>query len=221
MTLEVIAKGLIDVIKINQSQADRIEFCRNLEVGGLTPYKWKIVVASKISKKPINVMLRYSSESFTYSDKEFAKLIKTAKWLAKRNINGVIFGILKNDEIDIKRTKQIIRVVKNKQKVFHKAFDEVNNFKNALEQLEKIGIDNVLTSAGKNINDNLTIMKSLKDYTDITIIAGGGVTFDNINKIKKVADEIHVGTAVRKNNNWKSKIDINKINRLKTIIENN
>lgn len=42
MKLEVIAKNLKDVITINRSGADRIEFCRDLTVGGLTPKKWVI-----------------------------------------------------------------------------------------------------------------------------------------------------------------------------------
>lgn len=220
MTLEVIAKNLKDIIKINKSKANRIEFCRNLEVGGLTPNRWIIRIAAKISRIPINVMLRPSSENFNYSEKEFKKMLKDAAFLEKTKINGVVFGILNdNNEIDIVRMKQIIEKIPNKQKVFHKAFDQVKDFNQGLDILKQLKIDTVLTAAGENISENLTILKDLTATKKVIIMGGGGVTFDNVKKVISVVNDVHVGTAIRKDNTWNSKIDITKINQLKNIIE--
>lgn len=221
MKLEVIAKNLRDVIKINQTKADRIEFCQNLEEGGLTPVRWMIKLATKISKVPINVMLRPSSRSFNYSEKEFAQMLNDAAWLETTKVNGVVFGILNDkNEIDVERMKQIIAKLPNKQKTFHKAFDEVSDFQNALAILNDLRIDSVLTAAGKDINQNLAVLQELTKNNKVTIIAGGGVTFSNVSTIKGVVDEIHVGTAIRQKTNWKSKIDVSKVNQLYELINN-
>lgn len=220
MKLEVIAKNLSDILKINKTNANRIEFCRNLEVGGLTPKRWVIKLAVMIARVPINVMLRPSSESFNYSEKDFKKMLKDAAFLAKTKVNGVVFGILNaNNEIDINRMQQIIAKIPNKQKTFHKAFDQVNDFKQSLNILKSLKIDAVLTSAGKDINQNILTLKALTNSQKLTIIGGGGINFNNVEKISSVVNDIHVGTTIRKNNNWNSKIDIKKVNQLKVLIE--
>jgi len=49
--------------------ADRIEFCRALDVGGLTPYDSDLEKIKSI-KKPVNVIIRLSN-TFNPSDEEF------------------------------------------------------------------------------------------------------------------------------------------------------
>lgn len=221
MKLEVIAKNLRDIIKINKSKADRIEFCCNLEVGGLTPKRWIIRLAARISHLPINVMLRPNSESFNYSEKEFARMLKDAEFLEKIKINGVVFGILNDkNEIDIARMQQIIARIPNKEKVFHKAFDEVPNFEQALDILEQLKVDAILTSAGKDINQNLLILEKLTTLRKVRVIGGGGISFDNAKKVSCLVDDVHVGRTVRKNNSWDDEIDITKIDQLKDLINN-
>lgn len=219
MVLEVIAKNLRDILKINKTKADRIEFCRCLTEGGLSANRWVIKIAVKISKVPINVMLRPSSESFNYSEKDFNRMLKDAAFLEKTKVNGVVFGILNdNNEIDVARMQEIISKIPSKQKVFHKAFDEVKDFNKSLDVLKELKIDAVLTSAGSDINNNLAILKQLKDKKKLIIIGGGGINFNNIKNVSLVVDEIHVGTTVRKNSSWSGTIDVNKVNQLKGII---
>lgn len=220
MKLEVIAKNLNDIIKINQTNADRIEFCRNLEVGGLTPNKIVIWLATKISKKPINVMLRPSDRSFNYNDYEYNQMIKMAKFINKINVNGVVFGILnENNEVDIERMTEIVKLLTKKEKTFHKAFDEVTNLKKSLLDLEKIGMSHVLTAGGKKpIHENLDQLKELKQMEKLSIIAGGGVDWNNINEVSNVTNEIHVGTLARKNKSWNKPIDIEMVNQIKSKI---
>lgn len=221
MKLEVIAKNLKDVIKINKTKANRIEFCRDLEVGGLTPKRWIIRLAARISHLPINVMLRPSSESFNYSEKEFAKMLKDAEFLEKTKVNGVVFGILDdNNEIDVARMQQIIDRIPSKEKVFHKAFDEVPNFEQALNILEQLKVDAILTSAGKDINQNLSTLEKLTSMKKLRIIGGGGVSFANAKKVSCVVDDVHVGRTVRKNNSWDDEIDLAKVDQLSDLIKN-
>lgn len=221
MKLEVIAKNLKDIIKINKTKADRIEFCRNLEVGGLTPKRWIIRLAVRVSHLPINAMLRPSSESFNYSDKEFAKMLKDAEFLEKTKVNGVVFGILdENNEIDVARMQQIIAKIPSKEKVFHKAFDEVKNFEHAIDVLEQLKINAVLTAAGKDINQNLSTLKNLTAMKKVRIIGGGGITFDNAKKISCIVDDIHVGRTVRKRDSWDGEVDLIKIEQFNKLIKN-
>lgn len=220
MKLEVIAKNIFDIYKINKSQADRIEFCKDLEVGGLTPSRFSIWLAAKISKVPVQIMIRPSASSFNYSVKDFEKMKKTARFVEKvSNINGVVFGILNDqNEIDEIRMQELVALLPSKQKTFHKAFDEVANKEQGIATLKELGIDHVLTSAGKNINENLDLLKKLTDLNQVTVLAGGGVNFDNIKNIIPACSEVHVGTAVRAENNWASKIVVAKINEMKMIV---
>lgn len=220
MKLEVIATNLRDIIKINKTDADRIEFCRALKQDGLTPRRWKIKLATRISKIPINVMLRPTSKSFNYSDQEFKRMLKDAAFIERTKANGVVFGILTDkNKIDSKRIKEIIVQIPNKEKVFHKAFDQVPNFQQGLKQLAKLKLDAVLTAAGKDINQNLAQLAELTAMKQVRVIAGGGVNFDNITAISQVVDDVHVGTTIRFNNSWDKKIDPIKIEQLKLIIK--
>lgn len=220
MKLEVIAKNLKDISTINRSAADRIEFCRNLPVGGLTPKRWVIWLAAKIAKVPINVMLRPTSDSFNYSDKDFQRMLKDAAFIARTKVNGVVFGILNEQkEIDVARMQQIVALLPNKQKVFHKAFDELDDLPKGLQILADLGVDAVLTAGGADINANLLTLAQLTATKKLTIIGGGGVTFANAPAVAAVVDDVHVGTAVRINNSWTKKINQVKITELNEMIK--
>ncbi|KMQ93675.1 dna topoisomerase iv subunit a [Lasius niger] len=101
----------------------------------------------------------------------------------------------KNNEIDIQRMKQVIAKIPSKEKIFHKAFDKVKNFEYALDVLAKLKMNAVLTAAGENnINQNLATLEKLTAMKKLTIIGGGGITFDNIKKISCVVNDVHVVT---------------------------
>lgn len=222
MKLEVIANSLADIIAINQSQADRVEYCRDLEVGGLTPNYEDIKAVTEAAKVPVNVMVRPHDKGYVYTEAEFAQILKDVDFIANETkAAGIVVGILTNEgKVDLERLKQIIAHAKDKTVTFHRAFQEVENQLEVLTTLEKMGIGCILTSGGNNINESLSLLKTLKEATKIKILGGGGVNFANVLQIKAVVDEIHVGTAIRETNSWSAPISIYKINQIKSCLEN-
>lgn len=224
MTLEVIAKNINDILEINKSNADRIELCSNLEVGGLTPELDFIKQACEKSKKPVNVMVRYTHSNFIFTKDELNKQLDSIKWISENTkANGVVIGAINEDKtINEDFLKKLNGIKNNLEITFHKAFDEVNDFVESYKILEKYGVKNVLTSGGPNINKGFVILNKMATLKgNVNILIGGGVTTDNINECLKYSDNIHIGTHARKNKNWDSDISIDNINNVKNIMINN
>ncbi|PPE05377.1 copper homeostasis protein CutC [Williamsoniiplasma lucivorax] len=219
MKLEVIATSIEDIKQINQSQADRIEFCFELERGGLTPNHQAIKEAGEVSKLPVNVMLRPNDFGYVYSDQDFTQMLDDAKFIATTKVNGVVMGFLTPDnKIDKLRFKQIINLLPGKQIVCHRAFQEVIDQIQGLKDLHELGVEIVLTSGREKIDESLDLLKTLTETKLVIIQAGGGVGFDNIQAIKQVVDDIHVGTAIRQTKSWDAPISIAKINQMKALL---
>jgi copper homeostasis protein len=124
MKLEVIATSLSDLKQINQSQADRIEYCVNLEVGGLTPTHQEILAFLDQAKLPVNVMVRPTSRDFYYTESEFQQMLRDVKFLSQTSANGIVVGILDYDDtIDFERMQAIMELKGDKEVTFHRAFE--------------------------------------------------------------------------------------------------
>ena len=125
--------------------------------------------------------------------------------IAKNNqAHGVVFGILQNDKIDLKKNEELVKLAKDLDLkcTFHKAFDECENINQSLIELSEIGFDWVLTS-GKEKNaefglQNLKMLSKIKNRK-IKILAGGGITGLNYYKFLNLGlDGIHF--SIDKNN---------------------
>jgi len=220
MKLEVIAINLVDVKKINESNADRIEFCHNLEVGGLTPTYAEIKQTAEESKLPINVMLRPTARDFYYTEAEFEQMLTDLKFIVTTKVNGIVVGIINPDgTINKERMQKIMELRGDKKVTFHRAFEQVKDQIQGLKDLAELGVDSLLTSGNGKILDSLDLLKELTDQKLVTIIGGSGINVDNIQQVSKNVNEIHVGTAVRDNQSWTSPINVEKINQLKEIIK--
>lgn len=216
MKLEVIAKDLKDIAMINESVADRIEFCHDLEIGGLTPSYDEISQAGLISKVPVNIMVRPHDRGYVYTDAEFQQMLKDIEYIAGTKAAGIVVGVLTSDhKIDVVRMKEIMALKKDKTVTFHRAFQEVADQTTGLKVLHDLGVNTILTSGAANINESLSLLDQLKAQKLVTILGGGGVDFTNVDAVKKVVDEIHVGTAIRETKSWAAPISLAKISEMK------
>ncbi|WP_338970366.1 copper homeostasis protein CutC [Spiroplasma endosymbiont of Labia minor] len=223
MLLEVIAKDEKDVELINKSNASRIEFCHNLNVGGLTPDYKSISKVMDETEKPINIMIRPTARDFVYTDEEFNQMIEDIKFIKTTKANGIVIGILNVDNtIDFDRMNIVCKTAQGLDITFHKAFDLVVDKMKGISILEKLGVKSVLTSYGENIVENIDkLYELMQEANELNIIAGGGINFSNVKKIKPNVDEIHVGTAVRQNNSFDDPVSIDLINEMKKLIDEN
>ncbi|CEK33222.1 copper homeostasis protein,Copper homeostasis protein CutC,copper homeostasis protein CutC,Uncharacterized protein involved in copper resistance,CutC family [[Clostridium] sordellii] len=223
--LEIIGMSVEDAIAIEKCGADRIELVSALTEGGLTPSFGLIESVVNKVKIPVNVMIRHHAKSFVYSDEDINIMIKDIEKVKEIGANGVVFGML--DEKNNIREEQLITLLeaaKGLDVTYHRAIDETNVI-DSIKILSKYEyITNVLTSAGKgNIENNIEKIKEMKKNAgSINILLGGGLNFENIDRIKNLTNnkDFHFGTAIRVDKNPFREIDESKLRKLVEIINN-
>ena len=215
MILEVCANSYESAINAENGGAHRIELCENLSVGGLTP---NFELAKKVINElniPVFILIRPRDGDFNYSNEEFEKIKKDIILFKDLGCKGIVSGILTKDKnIDIKKTKELIELSRPLEFTFHRAFDEVNNPKVALNQLVELKADRILTSGQeKTAIEGIEMIKKLAvlSKNKIKIMPGSGINSANITEFTKLdINEIH-GSFSKQEENNKSISNINMI----------
>ncbi|XP_057338584.1 copper homeostasis protein cutC homolog [Microplitis mediator] len=183
--------------------ASRLEACSALSEDGLTPTPGLIRFIKNYSNVPVYAMIRIRAGNFVYSEEEKEAMLYDLKILDSIGADGFVFGALKADNsVDVDVCKEIINAAKFKPVTFHRAFDEVADPFEALEQVIGLGFARVLTSGQKNTApEGLELIKELvKQAGDrIIIMPGSGINPDNILLIKDTthAKEFHASAKIR------------------------
>ena len=227
--LEVIAVNLDDIKVLNRfaNQIDTIEYCIDLQQGGITPSLDDILEVDKFAPKiPIHIMLRRSSNDFATSE-DFAYLKeKLAQIKPLSSIKGFVYGFLKKLEnevvINFDYTKVISDLVTPATSVFHRAFNEINAYsKNeTIKQLFYHNIKTILMSGtNKNITDNIPELLSYQKLGLCKILLGGGIDFNNIKQLKDAGlENFHIGKCIRNNDSFASEINVNLLQKFIKIV---
>ena len=226
MLLEVCANSYQSAKNAQEAGAHRIELCQELSVGGITPSYGLLKQVIENLKIPVFVLIRPRSGNFVYSNDEFEIMKQNIQLCKEMGCQGIVSGVLKEDRtIDIIRTKELVELSSPLKFTFHRAFDEVENPENALNQLIDLGIERILTSGqevtavkGLELLNRLNIMANDR----ITILAGSGINAGNVSKFKSIGlKEIHT-SASKKIEQEKSLFGttntISDLNNIKTII---
>ena len=215
MILEVCANSYKSAINAEKAGAHRIELCENLAVGGLTPnYKLAKEVIIDLSI-PVFILIRPRDGDFNYSKNEFEQIKKDIILFKDLGCKGIVSGILTKDKnLDINRTKELIKLSKPLEFTFHRAFDEVINPIETLHQLIKLKVNRLLTSGQmKTAIKGIDMIKKLIILSEdnIKIMPGSGINPGNISKFTKLSlNEIH-GSFSKQEKNNKSTSNINMI----------
>lgn len=221
--LEIIGMTVEDAKIIEDCGADRIELVSALTEGGLTPSFGLIERVVNSVKIPVNVMIRHHAKSFIYSKEDIGIMQKDISIIKEIGANGVVFGMLdKDNNIDEKNLNVLLECCDNLDVTFHRAIDESNIMDSIRILKDYDKITNILTSGGRgSIVDNIRILKNMMlNSNHIKILLGGGLNFNNIEKIKELtkANNFHFGTAIRINNNPFEDIDRQKLKKLVNMI---
>lgn len=187
--LEIACFNLNSAIIAQENGADRVELCTGFEVGGTTPSTEDIIEARKLLSIDLYVMIRPRGGNFVYSDEEFMKMKLNILQMKSYGINGFVFGILNEDNVvNIAQNKELVGLAKPFPCTFHRAFDEVSDVFQSLEDIIECGFTTVLTSGQtQNVTagiDNLTELVK-KTNNRITIMPGGGLRSSNIGLVQQ------------------------------------
>jgi copper homeostasis protein len=181
--IEIACFNLDSVLIAQKAGADRIELCAKMSVGGTTPTIEMIQQARKL-ELPLYVMIRPRGGNFVYSDSEFEQMKSEIETIKKLGVNGFVFGILKDDQtIHIEQNSELVALASPLSCSFHRAFDEVLNYQQALEAVISCGFSTLLTSGTfPNVMEGKDVLKQLVVQANnrIEIMPGGGLRSTNI-----------------------------------------
>ncbi|TVZ55410.1 copper homeostasis protein [Lutibacter sp. Hel_I_33_5] len=207
MILEICTNSYQSALNAQNAGADRIELCSELSVGGITPSYGLLKKISEEITIPVNVLIRPRSGNFYYSDDEFELMKSNIEFCKKLGFNGIVSGILDPDNsIDIKCTKELIKLSKPLTFTFHRAFDCVKNPKESLLQLINLKVDRILTSGLQDkAEQGIELLIELKELAKdkIIILPGNGINPTNIHLFKNAGfKEVHSSASkvIRKEN---------------------
>ena len=189
-----------EAIKAESLGANRIELCDNLSEDGTTPSFGNIKKAINTLKIPVMVIIRPRGGNFEYSEDEVEIMLEDIKMCKELGAYGVVIGALQGKKIDLNLTKRLVEEAKPMKVTFHMAFDEIEDKKEAIDQLVELEVDRILTKGGRgNALIGRDIIKDLIKYAAdrIIIMPGKGVNKENREYILEYtgAKEIH-GTRV-------------------------
>ncbi|MEQ6124878.1 copper homeostasis protein CutC [Pseudotenacibaculum sp. MALMAid0570] len=198
MIVEICANSYQSAINAEKAEANRIELCSELTLGGITPSYGLLKKVMQNISIPVHVLIRPRSGDFTYSDEEFEIMKKDILLCKELGCAGIVSGILNSDNtINIHRTQELVASSQPMSFTFHRAFDWVNNPKEEILKLSKIGVARVLTSGQQTTAEKgISLLKELKDKTTISILPGGGINIKNVHLFKEAGfDEVHLSAS--------------------------
>jgi copper homeostasis protein len=199
LLLEVAVDSLERAVAAERGGAHRLELCRQLEVGGLTPGIELIRRVRAGVQIPIHVLVHPRAGNFGYSDEEFAQLKEELSAIREQNVQGIVTGALLADgSVDQKWTRELVTLALPLQVTFHRAFDETKDLEAALEAVVGSGAHRILTSGGAASAEQgaLTLRRLVNQAgRRITILPGGGLHAGNIAEVAAAtgAREFHTG----------------------------
>jgi len=184
MIVEICSNSIESVLIANKANADRIELCSGLNIGGLTPSTGLIELAVEKSKIPIHCLIRPREGHFIYDKYDFETIIADITKMQSLGVSGIVIGVMtKEYKLNIKQLDKIIKVSKDLEVTYHRAFDSLKDPEKELKILSSIGVSRILSSGGadsaiKGIN-KLIRWNSISPKS-IEIQPGGGINISNV-----------------------------------------
>tara|TARA_B100001996_G_C18584189_1_gene563500 strand:- start:387 stop:1034 length:648 start_codon:yes stop_codon:yes gene_type:complete len=186
--LEACVENLDQALLAERKNADRIELCGRLDLGGITPSREMIISSVKQLSIPAKIMIRPRGGNFIYSSPEVELMMSDIIFCKKNGIGEIVLGALTDKgEVDLPLIRTLSSLADPMKVTFHKAIDDVNDYMRSLEELSSLKrIESVLTSGtGKNaILGKPLLKKAIEMFSGtLSIIVAGSITNENLDKV--------------------------------------
>lgn len=177
----------------------RLELCEDYTCGGVTPSLNYFNEARKLFHDKIFVMIRPRPGTFVYSEEEFNTMLRSLEKLKSLGADGFVCGFM-NDKLTINENQlgKFIEQCRPFPFTFHRAFDQVRDWKLGLDILLKQGCTRVLTSGdGKIAVEGKGRLKEMRDYVKakLIILPGGGIRAANLQEVMDACHPVEIHTA--------------------------
>lgn len=201
--VELCVDDVAGVCIAREAGVDRVELCRSLDVGGLTPDLQTILCA--VSEAPaggLQVIVRSRAGDFTYTHEEIDTMcadlrrIRRATENADTTVGFVVGAVSKDGKIDREAAAAFREAAGERPLTFHRAFDVIHNQHEGIEMLVALGYERVLTTGGDIAVAQVSALRELVNCAAgrLQVIASGGVRSSNIAHIvsESCAPEVHM-----------------------------
>jgi len=167
--------------------ADRIEFCSQLSIGGVTPSEELTSAVIRTLSIPVHVLIRPRGGDFVYSPAEFDQMRRQIDHVKQAGAAGIAIGVLLPDgNVDLERSRELVCHARPLSVTFHRAFDESADLTDALESVIQTGADCLLTSGGApDVLAGADSIARLRRQAAgrMEIMAGGGLRLTNLAEV--------------------------------------
>ena len=197
ITVEICTPSRASAVAAKEGGAQRVELCRSLEVGGLTPSDEDIEYCIRTLGLRTHVLVRPRAGDFCYNAAEVTEIEHTVQRCKALGAHAVVVGFLTADaRIDTGLTRRIVQIAAPMEVTFHRAFDEaLQDPIEALQAIMEAGCHRLLTSGqAPTAPQGAAVIKRLVDHaSNLKILAGSGVTPDNVRRLIDITGvtEVH------------------------------
>lgn len=187
--LEVCCDSVQAVMNAQEAGTGRVELCRDLPIGGISPSPGEIEVARRVPGIKLHVLIRPRGGDFVYSRQEMEIMKADIHYCGKLACDGVVIGVLHPDgRIDKEHTRELIAIARSYSMsvTFHRAIDESRDIFQAMEDCIELGCDRILTSGGKpSATEGIEVLAAMNRQAAgrIILLPGAGVSPANASQI--------------------------------------
>ncbi len=200
--IEICANSAESVRAALAAGADRIELCAGMPEGGTTPSYGEMSVVRELLPAGMHVIIRPRGGDFLYSQEECEIMLRDIKMASEIGVDGIVIGCLTADgDIDEDKMRRLMAAAGNMSVTFHRAFDMCSDPFAALEKIERLGCDRILTSGQQSSAEKgIPLLKELVARSGkVIIMPGCGINAGNIREIavQTGAHEFHLSARVQ------------------------
>lgn len=194
-TLEICIDSFASAKAAIAGGADRLEVCSALALGGLTPFQELVEEIRKYSDVKIRPMIRLRNGDFLYNREELQMMKKQIQNLRRFSVDGFVFGCLHADgTIDTEAMEVLMDASGGLPITLHRAIDVSRDILEAYEVADRLGVDTILTSGGKqSCMEGIPVLKELmakQVHDSVKIMVGAGVSTDNLAYLSKELPDV-------------------------------
>ena len=176
--------------------AQRVELCRDLPCGGLTPTDGDIEYCVRGLGLRTHVLVRPRPGNFYYNAAEVEEIMATIECCRRLGAAAVVVGFLDYEgRVDAGLTRRAVEAAGPMEVTFHRAFDEACQPPlEALRVIADCGCTRLLTSGQRaTAIEGAEVIASLVGVTPVRILAGSGVTPMNARRLVELTGvgEVH------------------------------
>jgi len=199
--IEACVTSLAEVEATLEAGADRIELCRELESGGLTPDLQLIGRVRDACPRPLFILVRPHAQSFRANATVMEKMLQEIEEVRALGVDGIVVAALTHTrEIDVVAIRELVSAANDLPVTFHRAFDHVPDRTQALERLIEAGVARVLTSGGAATAwEGRDALRTLVDQAGerISVLAGGAIRAGHVEALLRHTGvtEVHARAA--------------------------